>query len=116
MVLKTGPLIVGDNGQGKTTILRGLAVGLCDREGASALLADLYGGFLRREETNGSIEVCLIEADDEKYTIETRIEGDNESISQDVFIGDYVGVNKDYKNKIDDFKRDNLFAVGLRCG
>ena len=114
--VKDWSLIVGDNGQGKTTILRGLAVGLCDREGASALLADLYGGFLRREETNGSIEVCLIEADDEKYTIETRIEGDNESISQDVFIGDYVGVNKDYKNKIDDFKRDNLFAVAYGAG
>ena len=121
--VKDWSLIVGDNGQGKTTILRSLAVGLCDREGASALLADLYGGFLRREEetdgSDGSIEVCLIDADDEKYTIETRIEqrdGKNESISQDVFIGDCIGVNKDDKNKIDNFKRDNLFAVAYGAG
>ena len=108
--VKNWSLFVGDNGQGKTTILRSLALGLCDKEGASGLLLELYG-FLRRGKKRGSIEICLEDTDGEKYTIETQIEGDNESVSQNVFACDCVGVNKENEKKIDDFKRDNLFAV-----
>ena len=86
------------------------------RKGHLALLLELMDGFLRREETEGSIEICLEDTDGEKYTIETQIEGDNESISQDVFAGDCVGANKDDKNKINDFKRDNIFAVAYGAG
>ena len=109
--IKDWSLIVGDNGRGKTTILRSLAAGLCDKEGVSALLAELHGGFLRQGTNKGSIEICLKDTDDKKYTIKTNIEGDSESISQDVFEGDCVGIDKDDKNKIDDFKRENIFAV-----
>ena len=106
--VKNWSLIVGDNGQGKTTILRSLAVGLCDKEGASALLLELYG-FLRRGKKRGSIEICLKDKDNEKYTIKTKIEGDSESISQDVFHGDCVGKKDTNKAKI--FKREKIFAV-----
>ena len=106
--VKNWSLIVGDNGQGKTTILRSLAVGLCDKEGASALLLELYG-FLRRGKKRGSIEICLKDKDNEKYTIKTKIEGDSESISQEVLHGDCVG-KKDTK-KVKDFKREKIFAV-----
>ena len=88
--VKNWSFIVGDNGQGKTTILRSLAAGLCDKEGASALLAELYG-FLRRSRKRGSIEICLKDEDDKKYTLKTQIEGDNESVFHDVFRGDCVG-------------------------
>ena len=113
--VKNWSLIVGDNGQGKTTILRSLALGLCDKEGASALLAELYG-FLRRGETEGSIEICLENANDKKYTIEIRIEGENESVSQNVFAGDCVGINKDNMDKIEDFEREDVFAVAYGAG
>ena len=106
--VKNWSFIVGDNGQGKTTILRSLAAGLCDKEGASALLAELYG-FLRRSKKRGSIEICLKNEDDKKYTLKTQIEGDNESVFHDVFHGDCVG--KENSNKAKNFKREKIFAV-----
>lgn len=105
-------LFVGDNGQGKTTVLRSLALGLCDEAGVEALRADLYGEFLRRDEVKGCIEVCLKdEAADKIYTVKTRIESDgiNESVSQEVFLGDCV--NKKNGKEAKDFKRDSVFAV-----
>ena len=105
--VKNWSIIVGNNGWGKTTILRSLAAGLCDKEGASALLAELRGGFLRREETKGYIEVCLKDTDKGKeYTIKTQIEreGDNESISQKVYPDD------------GSFKREDIFAVAYGAG
>lgn len=111
--VKNWSLIVGDNGQGKTTILRSLAAGLCDKEGASALLAELQEGFLRREETEGVIEICLKDADDKKYTLKTWILGDKkrdkESVFHDVFDGDCVG--KKNTDKVQNFKREKIFAV-----
>ena len=83
--IKNWSLFVGDNGQGKTTILRSLAIGLCEKEGASALLAELHGGFLRDGENEGSIEVSLGDKNGKTHTIKTEItsDGNNESIKQD---------------------------------
>ncbi len=111
--VKDWSLVVGDNGQGKTTILRSLALGLCDKEGASALLAELFG-FLRRDETKGSIEICLKDENDKKYTLKTWIEGDNESVFHDVFHGDCVG--KKNTKKVKNFKREKIFAVAYGVG
>ena len=110
-------LFVGDNGQGKTTILRSLAMGLCDDGWAAALRSELHGEFLKWGERKGSIEVCLRDSNGEKYTVRTRIklEGNNESISQDVFHGDCV--NKKGKHKeAKDFERDRIFAVAYGAG
>jgi len=107
-------LFVGDNGQGKTTILRSLALGLCDKEGASALRSELHGEFLRRGKDEGSIQVCLKdEVDNEKYTVKTsiRLEDDEESIYQEVSPGDCVGGKKN-KGKAENFERNKIFAVG----
>ena len=107
-------LFVGDNGQGKTTILRSLALGLCDKEGASALRSELHGEFLRRGKDEGSIQICLKDEDDnEKYTVKTsiRLEDDEESIYQEVSPGDCVGGKKN-KGKAENFERNKIFAVG----
>ena len=112
--VKNWSLIVGDNGQGKTTILRSLAAGLCDKEGVSALLAELHGEFLRQGANKGSIEICLKDEDNKKYTIKTKIEGESESISQNVFHGDYVGKPNNKKGR--NFKRENIFAVAYGAG
>ena len=105
-------LFVGDNGQGKTTVLRSLALGLCDEAGVEALRADLYGEFLRRDEVKGCIEVCLKdETINKEYTVKTLIESDgtDESVSQEVLLGDRV--NKKNGKEAKDFKRDSVFAV-----
>ena len=52
-------LLVGDNGDGKSTVLRSLAMGLCDDSSASALFRDLYGESVRQKCERGTIEVEL---------------------------------------------------------
>ncbi len=102
--IKNWSLLSGDNGQGKTTILRSLAIGLCDKEGASALLAELHGGFLRHEEKEGFIEVFLKDDTNKEYTIKTEIvsDGNNETISQP------KGLAKE--------SREDIFAVAYGSG
>ena len=105
--IKNWSLIVGDNGSGKTTILRSLAAGLCYQEGVSALLAELNGGFLTQGERNGCIEVGLKEKESvEEIKIVTTItkeNGNDEAISQEI----------KPKGKID---RKKLFAVAYGAG
>jgi PAS domain-containing protein len=52
-------LIIGMNGTGKTTILRSIALGLCDSADANALIAESIGGFLSDGKREGRIEIIL---------------------------------------------------------
>ena len=49
--------VVGENGTGKTTLLRSLAIGLCDEAGAYSLLNDLWGDFVGDAADTAKIEV-----------------------------------------------------------
>lgn len=42
--------ILGDNGTGKTTVMRCIAMGLCDKSDVSGLLQDIYGAWLSEGE------------------------------------------------------------------
>jgi energy-coupling factor transporter ATP-binding protein EcfA2 len=52
-------VILGDNGVGKTTVLRSIALGLCEQSGASALLAELAGDWIRSDTPKGTIKIEL---------------------------------------------------------
>lgn len=52
-------LILGDNGTGKTTILRCIAMCLCDETSASGLLTELTGDVIRHGCKDASIELRL---------------------------------------------------------
>ncbi len=67
-------MIVGDNAKGKTTLLRCLALGLCNETDAIALMQETRGEYLRAGETEGVVKISLKRADDGTvYTIRTTI-------------------------------------------
>jgi predicted ATPase len=68
----TSVLIAGNNGIGKSAILRAVAMGLCDRDSAASLLRELEGNFInrsarkrRRREGGDKQAVIEIELSDE---------------------------------------------------
>jgi hypothetical protein len=78
----TSVLIAGNNGIGKSAILRAIAMGLCDSDSAASLLRELEGSYIRKraeQEKNsamlkrGAIDVQLIDRDLEKWHIRTTI-------------------------------------------
>src|SRR5438105_14606120 len=69
-------LFVGDNGDGKSTVLRSLAMGLCDQGSAAALLRELPGEFVRHGSDGESfVQVDLAGAGGWRYRIHTRFIG-----------------------------------------
>jgi predicted ATPase len=71
-------VILGDNGFGKTTLLRSIAMGLCDKTGASGLLQDTYGDWVRSGEEKATIKIDLLDGV-KKYWIETTIYHERDS-------------------------------------
>jgi len=68
-------VIVGDNGTGKTTLLRCIAMGLSGSSGASSLLSELYGEWLRDTTRPALITLELEEEknDGKRYPITTIV-------------------------------------------
>ncbi len=72
--------ILGDNATGKTTLLRSIALGLCDQASSAALIKELAGDLLRwdtlktKDGYRGEIQITLKkEAENNKYIITTEI-------------------------------------------
>lgn len=66
-------LIIGKNGTCKTTVLRAIALGLCDVSDANALLTEPIGDFISADASDGRIHVELKE--DEKTSWLVRENG-----------------------------------------
>lgn len=67
-------LVIGENGHGKSTVLRSLAMGLCDWSSAAALFRELPGEFVRHRSTNGEATIKIdLSAGAYCYRIETII-------------------------------------------
>ena len=60
-------VLVGDNATGKSTLLRSIALGLCDESGATALLKKMTGRMIRNGASEGVIELRF-RADDSGKT------------------------------------------------
>ena len=72
-------LICGNNGSGKTALLRSIAMGLCDQISAGALLRDLPGDFIRKkpgqDERIAKIDVDLISSENkEEFKFNTTLQ------------------------------------------
>lgn len=66
-------LIAGNNATGKSSILRSIAMGLCDEASAGGLLRELPGDFIRSDEDDATIEIEFTEEDGEKWFILTEL-------------------------------------------
>lgn len=69
-------VILGNNGVGKTTLLRSIAIGLCDATTSASLVGELYGDLVRENEKNGEIIIELSESKSsrKKLVIHTFLE------------------------------------------
>ena len=66
--IRNWTVILGNNGLGKTTLLRSIAVGLCDPTSAAGLISDLQGDWVRQgaNANTGSISVTLLDPERER--------------------------------------------------
>jgi hypothetical protein len=95
-------MVLGDNGLGKTTILRAIAIGLCDQPSATSFMTTLPGELLRQETDVGSIrvELGLTDRSEVKAWSETKLtRGLNGTVELT-------------QSRSDWFPRDRLFACG----
>ena len=111
-------VIAGDNGDGKSTILRSIAISLCDQWSAAGLLRELSGEFIRDGCKKGVIKLGLISGR-KRFEIITVIKWD----SKETYEYPYREINRVYKNGrkskgIDDASFDwkAVFATGYGSG
>ena len=71
-------LILGDNATGKSTLLRSIAMGLCDEASAAGLLKESDEGYIRRGETKATIVISLHDPNtpSKKFRITTEVRSD----------------------------------------
>lgn len=119
-------LLLGDNGGGKSTVIKSLAIGLCDESSASALFRELPGEFVRRKikETevtagkSGSIEIELERGDGYTYVIRTTITSlsNFERVNQELFKYKTNGKRTEKSLNQDNFPWEDIFVVAYGPG
>lgn len=108
-------LVIGDNGDGKSTVLSSIAMGLCDETSAAALHRDLPGDLVRNGQDKALIRVTIRSSKYTYYRIETTIKSLKafEQISQKVF--KWRG-KKWIKLKQNEFPWEKIFVSGYGAG
>ena len=112
-------VIAGDNGDGKSTILRSIALSLCDKWTAAGLLRELSGEFVR---SNNDIEKGVITLDlqngKSKYVIKTTIKWNkNETYEYPIRnIAEYKNGKKVGTIPDEEFPWKDIFATGYGAG
>lgn len=107
-------LIAGNNAAGKSSILRSIAMGLCDEASAGGLLRELLGNFIRTDKEDAAIKIEFAKQDGNKWAIETKLKLHEKSNFERV-------VQTYFKNgkEIEDWKAfpwENIFIVGYGAG
>lgn len=111
----TSILICGNNGSGKTALLRSIAMGLCDQASSGALLRDLPGDFIRKTSTHQvertadiMVELVKSTSDKQRYKIATKLKTRSDSI--------FETVNTVTNLPDEEFPWNDIFVSGYGAG
>ncbi len=78
----TSVVLTGNNGTGKSTFLRAIALGLCDHMGVYSMMSELSGSIINNEALDNNepatIEVCFITESGSNYTWKTIVTVDDD--------------------------------------
>jgi predicted ATP-dependent endonuclease of OLD family len=108
-------ILSGDNGSGKSTILRCIAMGITDEDSAASVLRDSPGEFVKKGQAEGVINVYLTLDAGQRFRIQTKIKSlrSFEKVYQRVF--KFIeGRQKVISQEI--FPWDKIFVVGYGAG
>lgn len=110
-------LIIGDNGDGKSTVMRCLAMGLCDDSSAAGLFRELHGETVRKGHGSGRIDVDLSDGTGE-HRIVTKIKSLEtfERVEQDLFKRNSRSKKFDQPISQSKFPWNRIFAAGYGPG
>lgn len=108
-------ILTGENGAGKSTVLKCIAMGLTDEDSTASVLRSMDGEFVRKGEYEGVITIDLSTNNGRRYRIRTKI------VSQDMFEKVFQRVYKmeDGKYKTvpqEEFPWHLIFASGYGAG
>ncbi len=124
-------LILGDNGDGKSTVLRSIAMGLCDQSSSAALFRELPGEYVRRKPGDKevgygefgriTIELASKGGEESSHRIETTIRSLDafERVSQQLFRrkdGKWNEVEKGKWPWKESFPWTDIFVSGYGAG
>jgi hypothetical protein len=104
-------VVLGDNSVGKTTLLRSIAMGLCDEASAAGLLREIYGEWNREIGGDGELRPAKIHLeffateDAEEISVTTIIEPNPLGYSK-------VKQRTKYGSSTKDFPWERIFACG----
>lgn len=108
-------ILSGNNGSGKSTILRCLAMGTSDEDSAASVLRDMSGDFVKKGQIEGIICVNLVHDNGQKFRIETKIKSLKafEKVDQKV----YINTNSDLSEITqENFPWHKIFIAGYGAG
>ena len=105
-------LIVGDNASGKSTLLRSIALGLCDEASAAGLLKESDEGYVRRGASQAVITISLYDTHTPRRTfrIKTRV------IREEKRRGIFTDRVRQTTTPATAFPWDELFVSGYGAG
>ena len=109
--LERGPwtLLTGDNASGKSTLLKAIALGLCDQSSAAGLLRESDSGYIRYGKKKATITIHLVDPvrgnPCDEFWIKTTLTGDESSSEQ---------LKQETKPR--KFPWDDIFVCGYGAG
>jgi len=108
--------ITGDNATGKTTLLRSIALGLCDITSSAGLLREVPWQFVNKDnpDKRATIEIDVFDKSDNVFcikTIITRIRNNIEKLDREI-----TNITIDKNIKDEDFEWEKVFICGYGAG